>query len=287
VLAVGLTVPTLRRIGPPPPQAATEHPLRLALRVTAGAGLVLAGLTAGAPLAGAALVAAGVVIGAPALVRLLPAGSLRARPGLPAAVLSKGLLTFAFFGADTYVPLAITSVGGYSPTVGGLAVTAATLSWTAASWVQERVATIATGRRLVVIGLLTVAAGIAATLVSLLPGAPAWLAVAAWGVGGFGVGLAYTPIALIVLKEAPPGQEGTTSASMQLTENLGVALGAGVGGALVAAADAGGWSPRAGLTAVFTLTGTAALLSIIVARRLPATTVPAREPGSPASQPGR
>src|SRR6266540_3634492 len=49
------------------------------------------------------------------LLRLLPAGTLRARQGLPTAVLSRGMLTFAFFGTDTYVPLAITAVRGRTP----------------------------------------------------------------------------------------------------------------------------------------------------------------------------
>jgi MFS family permease len=96
------------------------------------------------------------------------------------------------------------------------------------------------------------------------------VAVAAWGVGGFGIGLAYTPLALIVLGHAPPGQEGRASASLQLTESLGVALGAGLGGALVAAA----WAPRAGVAAVFAMCATVALVTVAVARRLPAETVP-------------
>ena len=67
----------------------------------------------------AALIIAGVAAGLPALRRLVPAGTLTARPGLPATILSRGLLTFAFFGADAYVTLAITEVRHRSPLVAG------------------------------------------------------------------------------------------------------------------------------------------------------------------------
>ena len=176
--------------------------------MAAGAGLVLAGLTSRSPLAAALLVAAGLAVGLVPLRGLLPPGTLTARPGLPVAVLSRGLLTFAFFGADTYVPLAITSIRGQSTVVASLAVTAATLAWTAASWVQERKAAEWPGRRLVQAGFLIVAAGIACEIAALFPAVPVAVGVAGWAVGGFGIGLAYSPISLIVLGEAPPGQEG-------------------------------------------------------------------------------
>ena len=211
--------------------------------MAAGAGVVLAGLTSRSALTGALLVAAGLAIGLIPLRGLLPPGTLTARPGLPVAVLSRALLTFAFFGADTYVPLAITSVRGQSTVVASIAVTAATLAWTAASWVQERKAADWPGRRLIRSGFLIVAAGIACEVAALFPAVPVAVGVAGWAVGGFGIGLAYSPISLIVLGEAKSGQEGAASSSLQLAETLGVALGAGLGGALVAAGAAAGWRP--------------------------------------------
>jgi predicted MFS family arabinose efflux permease len=205
---------------------------------------------------------------------LLPPGTLTARPGLPVAVLSRALLTFAFFGADTYVPLAITSVRGQSTAVASLAVTAATLAWTAGSWVQERKAADWPGRRLIRVGLLIVAAGIACEAAALHPAVPLAVAVAGWAVGGLGIGLAYSPISLIVLGEAPSGQEGVASASLQLAENLGVALGAGLGGVLVAAGAAAG-RPSAGIGGAFAMTAGVALLAAMLARRVPRRTIPA------------
>jgi MFS family permease len=279
VLASGvLAWPSLRRLGPPEEPLVQRGRLARAVGVAAGAGLVLAGLTSRSPLAGALLVAAGLAVGVVPLRRLLPSGTLSARPGLPVTVLSRGLLTFAFFGADTYVPLAITAVRGRSTAVASLAVTAATLSWTAGSWVQERKAADWPGRRLIRAGFFTVAAGIACQTAALFPAVPLAVAVAGWAVGGFGIGLAYSPISLIVLGEAPAGQEGAASASLQLADTLGVALGAGLGGVLVAAGAAAGWLPRAGIAGAFAMTAAVALLAAWLARRIPRRTIPAPDP---------
>ena len=53
-------------------------------------------------------------------------------------ILSRGLLTFAFFGTDTFVPYALHSGRGASVFVGSVAVTLATLSWTIGTWIQDR-----------------------------------------------------------------------------------------------------------------------------------------------------
>jgi MFS family permease len=276
--SAALAWPSLRRLGPPPEPLVQRGRLARAVGVAAGTGLVLAGLTSRSPLVGALLVAAGLAVGVVPLRGLLPPGTLAARAGLPVTVLSRGLLTFAFFGADTYVPLAITSVRGRSTAVASLAVTAATLAWTAGSWVQERKAADWPGRRLIRAGLLIVVAGIACQAAALLPSVPLAVAVAGWAVGGLGIGLAYSPISLLVLGEAPGGQEGAASASLQLAENLGVALGAGLGGVLVAAGAAAGWPPGAGIAGAFALTAAVALLAVVLARRVPRRTIPAPDP---------
>ncbi|HEV8651190.1 MAG TPA: MFS transporter [Actinomycetes bacterium] len=290
VCSASLTVGSLRRIGPPAEPARRSARLVDAVRVAAGSGLLLAGLTrltGRSPALGVALAVAGVALGLRALLRLLPAGTLRARPGLPVAVLSRGMLTFAFFGADTYVPLTVTAVRGQSTAVGSLAVTAATLSWTAAAWVQERRSRVSSGRRLVVTGLLVLVVGIAGIAATVHPAVPLALGVAAWGVAGFGIGLAYAPISLIVLKEAPAGHEGSAIAAMQLADNLGVALGAGLGGVAVALGDTAGWRPGTGIAIAFAMTACMGLAGVVVARRLPSgvlagpapATAPLRPPG--------
>jgi MFS family permease len=277
LLAAGLALPSLRRIGPPP-EPSTGAPqgagLLDAVRVAVGTGLFLAGLTNRSPLLAPPLALAGLLIGMRPLLRLLPAGTLRARRGLPVAILSRGLLTFAFFGADTYVPLSITAVKGHSTTLASIAVTAATLTWTAGAWVQERRAATWSSRRLVLTGFACLLAGIAAEAVSLLEAVPVAVSLVGWGIAGFGIGLAYSPISVTVLGLAPVARQGRASAQLQLSDTLGTALGAGLGGVLIAAGAAAGWPQEVGLAGAFAMTGAVALASLALVRRLPDRTVP-------------
>jgi MFS family permease len=272
-VAGAIAMPALIRLGPPGTDRAEEHRLIDALRTAAGAALLLAGLTlaagSGAVPAGGALIVAGVAAGLPALRRLLPPGTLTARRGLPATILTRGLLTFTFFGADAYVTLAITAVRHRSPAFAGLAVTGATLAWTAGAWVQARLNDKWEGRRLVRSGLVIVLAGIGGMTLVLWPAVPVWAGVAAWTVAGLGMGLAYAPISLMMLRKAPPGQEGRSSASLNLADVLGSAIGIGVGGAAVAAGA--GSHLSLGIAVAFAAAAAAGVVALLVSHRLPGT----------------
>jgi MFS family permease len=260
----------LRGLRPLDVVGGTAGPSRLteALRVAIGAACVVAGLTA-ADLVALPLVVVGLVIGVPGFLALVPRGTVRAAPGLPAATLVRGVLTFAFFGSDAFISLAITDVRDSTTVVAGVAYTASALSWTAGSWLQERRVQRVGARRLVVIGHAVLVAGIALASLVLLEEVPLGLIVVAWIVAGFGIGLAYAPISLTVLREAPPGEEGTATAGMQLTDLLGVSLGTGLGGAAVAIGHAVGWSPRGGIAVAWALAGAAGIAGMAIARRLP------------------
>jgi MFS family permease len=274
-----IAVPALLRLGPPAAAGVEEHRMIDGFRTAAGAAMILAGLTLsagsgaapgrlGAVLGGLALIAAGGAVGLPALRRLVPAGTLTARPGLPATILSRGLLTFTFFGADAYVTLALTAVRHRPPVVAGIAITGATVAWTAGAWVQARLSDTWDGRRLVRTGLAIVLVGIAGMFLVLRPGVPVAEGLAAWTVAGLGMGLAYAPISLMMLRQAPPGQEGRISASLNLADVLGTAIGIGVGGAAVAATAA--HHLRLGIAAAFGIAAAVGLAALAVTRRLPA-----------------
>jgi MFS family permease len=255
------------------PQPGTEHSLPDGLAAAAGAALILAGLTL---VAGSGEVIAGVgllIVGAGALGRslhrLLPAGTFTARPGLPVVVLCRGLLTFTFFGADAYVTLTITTVRHHTPVLAGLAVTGATLAWTAGAWLQSRLNRQWEARRLVGWGVAIVVVGLAAMSTVLLPATPVAVGIAAWTIAGFGIGLAYAPISLLMLRTAPPGREGWAAASLSLTDVLGTALGIGAGGAAVAAATAHGWPLATGVGIAFAIAGVGAVAFAAASRRLP------------------
>ncbi len=275
-----LAMPALIRLGrqqygdsDPNPGAGTEHKLGDGLATAAGAGLMLGGLTLAAGssqvLIGIGLLVAGIAVIGRSLRRLLPAGTFAARRGLPAVILTRGLLTFTFFGADAYVTLTITTVRHHSPALAGLAVTGSTLAWTAGAWLQSRLNGRWEARRLVGTGLAIVVAGLGTMAMVLLPATPVYVAIAAWTVAGFGIGIAYAPTSLLMLREAPAGREGWASASLSLADVLGTALGIGAGGAAVAAATAHGWPLASGVGAAFAIAGAGAAALAFASRRLP------------------
>jgi MFS family permease len=123
---------------------------------------------------------------------------------------------------------------------------------------------------MVAAGVGLVIAGTAGLAATLFVGVPAWLVVPAWTVAGLGMGLAYAPTTVLVLREAAPGEEGSASASLTLCDTLGWALGTGVGGAAVAAAEAAKWPLRNGVLLALACTTAVGCLSLVVSRRLPA-----------------
>jgi MFS family permease len=270
VVPAGLvTLRPLMRIPPHADERPPAAPLADAVAVAAGTGLVLAGASIHAIYASIPLAIAGGALAIPAFVRLVPRGTTRLAPGLPAAVALRGLLMFAFFGTEAYVPLALTEVRHTSSTVAGLALTMATLSWTAGAWVQERTVARWGPRRLGRAGFAFLALGIAGSALSLSSAVPIAVFAVVWGVAGLGIGLVFSPLTLTVLAAAPPSQQGSAAASLELAGVLGVALGTGIGGALVALAASLSWTELRGILAVDVVTVAIALAALVATSRLP------------------
>jgi MFS family permease len=277
-LAAAIILPALRTV---PARPADDHVpedpdgrnafgrrLRFAVVAVVGAALLLAGLTSGDLIPGGPLLLAGLGLLVPAFQRLTPVGTLRALPGLPAAVLLRGLLTFTFFCADAYVPYALQHWRGLGLSVSGLALTGATLSWTVGAWVQARWIGVQGVRRFVRAGFTTVVVGIAGFALILSPEVPVAVGIVAWTLAGFGMGLSYSPLSLTTLREAPPGGEGAATSGLQLSDNLGTALGAGVGGALIAFGVGAGLEGWVGLAGAFAAGGAGGLVGIVLSGRL-------------------
>jgi MFS family permease len=265
----GLAMVAIRRL-PAPTTVTPGLPVAYVLLLALGAGLLLAGLDSTDVVRAGLLVGAGAVAALVAFPRLTPAGTLRGRPGVPATILLQGVFTFSFFGADAFVPLALTSARGTSVSFAGLVVTAVSLSWTGGAWVQERRIRRTGPRPLVTVGLCSVAVGSALMVVVVATTVPVALAVVAWAIAGLGAGLTYGPLSAAMLAGAPAGEEGETTAGFQLTEVLGIAVGSGVGGALVAFGAARAWTTATSVTVVFLVSVAVALSGLVLARRIPA-----------------
>jgi MFS family permease len=156
-------------------------------------------------------------------------------------------------------------VRGQHPAITGLALTAATITWTTGSWLQAAWVRRVGSARFVGVGLALVAVGIAGIGAVARPDVPVILGPLAWAVAGLGIGLAYATLSLAVLDEAPEGQQGSSTAAMQLTAMLGTALGTGVGGVVVVGLAA---TPSAGIQIYAAALIALALLGAALAPRL-------------------
>jgi MFS family permease len=272
-VAGSLVVPAMMRLGPP------EHapgdvgvPRRRmvdAVRVAAGAALVVASLTAPRWLLVPG-VGAGLLVGYGPLGRLTPPGTRRGAPGVPAVILTRGLLTFAFFGTDTFVPFALTSGRGRSLLAGSIAVTSATLAWTIGAWCQARLVRRTGEAHFIRLGLGVLAPAIVVVALAARPGGLAfWLIAAGWGAGGFGIGLAYSAQSQLVLRSAAANEYGAATASLQVLDNLGVALGTGAVGVVVTTGHDAGWAAGDAVAAGLAVAAAVAALGLVVSRGLP------------------
>jgi MFS family permease len=272
-LAAVITFPALTR-SVPAVEGADAHPpdqrVGRAIVLTLAVGLVLVAISGPPPWIAVPLFLVAAPVAAWAFVSLVPEGTMRLERGLPAAVLVRGILTFAFFGTDAYVSLTFQDVRDQPTWVAGVALTGCTIFWTIGAWVQQRWILTAGPRRVVMTGFAFVALGIAGMFGALgsLPLVPA---VASWSVAGFGIGLAYSPLSVTVLGLAEPARQGVASSSLQLSDVLGVALGTGLGGAFVALGEAQGWATRSALELAFPVMLGAALAGMAASRRLPTT----------------
>ncbi|MFB4300473.1 MFS transporter [Actinomadura sp. NTSP31] len=260
-----LLTPTLRgvRRSGAAPDAAGRARYITAIAAAAGAGLLLYGLgRTGWTMVPAALVGlAGLGYGLP---RLLPAGTLRFRRGLPSIVLVRALLSGAFFGADSFVPLTLTSLHGFSATTAGIVLTVGGLGWSAASQIQGR--SERSRAFFALLGAVLVTVGIVAVTIALqLSG---WAAVPAWIVGGAGMGFATGSLSVLMLDLSPEDEQGVNSSALQVADTLGSSLVVGAAGALVTGFGAG--RLHLGLGAAGAMFAAIAAVGVVAALRLEA-----------------
>ena len=260
-----LVLPALRHAPRAEPETPAASQVPAALVLAVGMATVLTGIERPSLAQRIAVVLTGVLPSVVGLRRLLPAGTLVVRAGLPAAVVAMGFVCFAFFGAEAVVPLLVAVRFHGSATMAGLALSGATLAWTTGAWVQARLAATSSRAALVAVGSALIGLGIVGVTLAVRESASLVLVWTAWAVAGLGMGLAHATVSLAVLEEAPEGEAGAASAAMQITSAIGVALGTGATGTLVAMAA----SQAQGLVLGFVTTTAAAVVALALAMRLP------------------
>ncbi len=271
LLGLLLMLPALRVL-PVPDGTAVPDPARRWWAGLAGLGI------AAMQYAGQRLDALAVVLalgGLAALVLglrpLLPAGTVRAGRGLPTVIASRGLLAGAFFGVDALLPLTLTHLHGYSPAAAGVPLTAGSLGWALASYLQGR-SPGASRVRLLRAGFVLLAAGVAGTALVTVPGVGGWPAYLTWAVAGLGMGLGMPSVGVLLFEHSPEHRRGTDSAALQISDVTASALSVGVVGVLVGAATEGSLPLAGAVAAAVALLTVMAATGALVAPRAGATT---------------
>jgi MFS family permease len=236
-----------------------------AVAVAAGAVLVLYATDHLRPISLIPLVVGLVLLGG-GLPRLVPAGTMRLRRGLPAAIALRGFMPAAFFGMESFLSLTLIKVHGFSPTTAGVALTVGSLGWSAGSWYQGRPSLPIPRNRLVMVALGLLAAGVAMATLAASPQMTGWVMVPAWIIAGTGMGIGMSSLSVLVLQLSPATEQGANTAAMQVCDGLGTSLSVGFCGALVTAFGVG-HLPE-GLAAGGVLMTVLAILGTIIAPRL-------------------
>jgi MFS family permease len=249
-------------------RAARSRRYVLAVATAFGVAVITTGLLQTDLLILIATVIGGVLVAGYAFHALTPIGTLRLARGYPAAVLLRGVLTFAFFCVDANVTLLLQDVRGWSALAAGLALSSSTVSWSLGSWYQSRHSVRLGPERFVRLGFPIVAVGMAGVALALLPAIPASIGIPFFAVAGFGMGLAYSQFAIIVLRDAPAESQGAVSAAVSLSDALGTALGTGIAGAFIAAGVRAGSGAGPGIAAAIGMGVAVAILGFVASSRL-------------------
>lgn len=252
---------------PSTPGVAAAGPGRLGWAVAAAGG-VLAVSVGGQQVVAwwPALVVAGLAAVLVGGRQVLPAGSWTLEPGLPAVLGSRAAIGTAMAAAEVYVPLLLVLERGLSLAQAGWVLTTGAVTWSAGAVLAARWRLLADQPGRVRTGALLLGAGIAAFATVSLSVVPLGVVVAAWGVAGLGIGMAFSTLSVLALATAGEGEAGRTSSALQLNDYLANSAGVAVGGVVFAAfAET---APGAAATALVLAAAGIAALALVPAARL-------------------
>jgi MFS family permease len=192
---------------------------------------------------------------------LVPPGTYRARPGLPAAVLLCGAAGAVFFGTEVYLPLLLHERYGLPAWLSGVTLTAAAVAWALASALQGRLADRLDPGRALFAGALLLAAGAFAELLTVALGLPAAVAAGGWFLAGAGMGTLYPRISTLVLAYSEPGREGFNTAAKSITDAIGGSVSLALAGLIFGALGTAAMrAPYLGVMAFTTAIGVTVVL---------------------------
>jgi MFS family permease len=220
----------------------------------------------GVPAAAPVLALAAVAVALVAVRPLVPKGTLTARRGLPSVILTRGLASAAFFGAEVYLPYLLIEQYAFPPTFAGLTLTGGALAWAGASAIQGRLGTRLAHSAAVRIGSVLVLAAISLALTTTALNWPAAVAIAGWIFAGGGMGLLYPRLSVMTLALSTKDSQGFNSSAMSISDSLGGALALATTGIVFSAFT----TTAASFAGVFALAAGVAVAAVAVAPRVAA-----------------
>lgn len=171
--------------------------------------------------AGLLLAGAGAGLTWMALRRVLPAGTLRAAPGVPRLTALRGLLVGCAIATEVYVPWYLQQQRGLSLTLAGLVIATTAVGWAAGSFAHGAMLRRTSERTVLAVATLFVPIGPVVTLIAIVVAAPiGWIALGL-GVMGLGMGAAVPTISTVSLAITDPAEHASTGAGLQLAESTG------------------------------------------------------------------
>lgn len=268
LVGAGLLVAVVRRLGPSAPRADARRAGVLAAFAAAAGVTALTWAAQHPSPAALGYGAAGLLALGLALRRLLPPGTLTARPGLPTVVASRALIATSFAGIEAFIPLTMSTVHGYGPAAAGLPLTVSAIGWTTASVLQGRYPDWSR-ERLLRWGFILVAAALMLFVVVSQPWSPGWVVYGVSLLAGAGMGTAMPAISLLLLRFSAERERGFNTSAMQLGDWVGSAMAIGLGGVLLAAL-ASTREPSVAVAVLAALMAVVALTGAAVTGRWPA-----------------
>jgi MFS family permease len=190
---------------------------------------------------------------------LVPAGTYRARPGLPAAILAGGAAGAVFFGAEVYLPLMLHDQYGLPAWLSGVTLTAAAIAWAIASNVQGRYSERISEQTATVAGGLMLAAGVLIELLTAAFRLPAAVAAVGWFFAGGGMGTLFPRLNALVLKLSDPGEEGFNVSANNIASSVGASVALAFSGLLFSAGS---------YLLVFLFSSVVGVVTVLIARRI-------------------
>jgi MFS family permease len=250
----------------PQPGARPPAPLWSALVVAVGAAaLQLAGQRL--DLVALGLLVVGLAALGVSLPRLMPPAFLRLPRGISQVIMVRGLLPGAFFGGEAFLPLMLVEQRGVALILAGATLTTGAAGWTTGSYVQARPWLPFRRDRLITVGCVAVAFGLAAAAgLAFVPAAPFWLVGVGWVFAGFGMGLSTSSTSLAVMTLSEQAEQGRNASSLNLFDALGSSVFVGVAGSVFAALHASGNLPRTFGTLLASMAVVAVLAALVSLR---------------------